>query len=143
MATHQAIGGITDDELLQRMVASHRNRYSEAFWEFFEARIGVQLPEQPFMIDIGCGPGLFLRDLSVRYPRATLHGYDVTPAMIQFAEEIEYASPHPTLAVHDLSSQPLPLETGTVQLVCMTAVLHVLDDPLPALAEVRRVLASW
>jgi trans-aconitate methyltransferase len=30
-------------------------------------------------VDLDCGPGLFLRDLAVRYPHATLYGYDLTP----------------------------------------------------------------
>ena len=34
------------------------------------------------MLDLGCGPALFLRDLGERYPAATLYGYDVTPAMV-------------------------------------------------------------
>jgi SAM-dependent methyltransferase len=62
--------------------------------------------------------------------------------MVDYAQDLEYAGPRPVLAVHDLATQPLPLDTGAVHLVCMTAVLHVLEEPLPALAEVRRVLAS-
>ena len=47
----------------------------------------------------------------------------------------------PTLAVHDVATQPLPLATGSVHLVSMTSVLHLFDDPFPVLAEVHRLLA--
>jgi SAM-dependent methyltransferase len=43
--------------------------------------------------------------------------------------------------VHDVSTQPLPHANGTVHLVTMSSVLHVVDEPLPVLAEIRRVLA--
>jgi trans-aconitate methyltransferase len=40
------------------------------------------------MLDLGCGPGLFLRHLGERYPQATLYGYDVTPAMIASGQQL-------------------------------------------------------
>jgi SAM-dependent methyltransferase len=94
------------------------------------------------MIDLGCGPGLLLRDLGERYPAATLYGYDVTPAMIAHGQQVSYPTgAKPTLTVHDVSAQPLPHAAGTAHLVSMSSVLHVLDEPLPVLAEIRRVLA--
>lgn len=141
MTTHQAIGGMTDEDLLQRMVNSHAERFGDTFWAFFEAHVRAHLPPDPVMVDLGCGPGLFLRDLTARHAGATLYGYDVTPAMIDYARRLEYAGARPTLEVHDLTAQPLPLADGSVHLVCMFAVLHVLPEPLPALAEIKRVLA--
>jgi SAM-dependent methyltransferase len=141
MATHQEIGGLSDEELLQRLVTSHPERYGEAFWEFFAAQVGTRLPTQPVVMDLGCRPGLFLRDFGGRYTPAALYGYDVTPAMIDHARQVAYNGVRPTLAVHNLTAQPIPVAAGTVHLVNMTAVLHVLDDPLAVLAEVRRVLA--
>jgi SAM-dependent methyltransferase len=141
MPTHQEIGGISDEELLQRMVTSHPERYGEAFWEFFAAQVSSRLPARPVVMDLGCGPGLFLRDVSARYTPAALYGYDITPAMINYARQGTYHGVTPTLAVHDLTAQPLPVAAGTVHLVNMTAVLHVLEDPLAVLAEIRRVLA--
>ncbi len=46
-----------------------------------------------------------------------------------------------TLALHDVTTRPLPHAAGTVDLVSMASVLHVIDEPLPVLAEIRRVLA--
>lgn len=43
------------------------------------------------------------------------------------------------LAVQDVEKEPLPLDAGSVDLVSMTGVLHVLDDPFAVLAEVQRV----
>ena len=70
MPTHQEIGGMSDAELLQRMVTSHPERYGEAFWEFFTAQVYARVPAHPVVLDLGCGPGLFLRDFGGRYTRS-------------------------------------------------------------------------
>jgi SAM-dependent methyltransferase len=138
MPTHQSLSGSSDEQLLRRMVDSHPTRYDARFWEFFTSRVAPSLPARPVVIDLGCGPGLFLRDLGQRYPAASLYGYDVTPAMIAHGREL--AGVTLTLALHDVTTQPLPHAAGTVDLVSMSSVLHVLDEPLPVLAEIRRAL---
>jgi SAM-dependent methyltransferase len=142
MATHQSISGTSDDEFLQRMVAGHPERFGDDFWAFFAAQVAPALPRQPVVVDLGCGPGLFLYDLGGRYPQASLYGYDVTPAMIAYGQQRSPTGARPTLALHDVATQPLPQPSGAVHLVTMTSVLHVLDEPLPVLAEIRRVLAK-
>jgi SAM-dependent methyltransferase len=141
MVTHQALSGSSDEEFLQRMASTYPERFGEDLWRFFTAQVAPSLPERPVMIDLGCGPGLFLRDLGERYPQATLYGFDVTPAMIAYGKQLLYTGAKPILAVHDVATQTLPNVAGTVHLVSMSSVLHVLDEPLPVLAEIRRVLA--
>jgi SAM-dependent methyltransferase len=141
MPTHQSLGGASDEELLQRMVSSYPERFGEAYWALFAEHVAPCLPPRGTMIDIGCGPGLFLRDLAARFPAATLHGYDVTPAMVGYGLRLVYAGATPTLVLHDVVARPLPHPEGSVDLVSMSSVLHVLDEPLPVLGEIRRVLA--
>lgn len=141
MPTHQSLSGASDEDLLQRMVKTHPERFGEAYWALFTAHVASSLPPSPVMIDLGCGPGLLLRDLGERYPAATLYGYDVTPAMIAHGQQASYTGAKPTLALHDVTTHPLPHAAGTAHLVSMSSVLHVLDEPLPVLAEIRRVLA--
>jgi SAM-dependent methyltransferase len=141
MATHQSIGGGTDEELLQRMVQTHAERYGDAFWSIFSGHVLPRLPAAPVVVDLGCGPGLFLRDVAQRQPAASLHGYDVTAAMIAYAERLPWPGAPARLALHDVARAPLPHAAGSVDLVAMTSVLHVFDEPLPVLAEIRRVLA--
>jgi SAM-dependent methyltransferase len=139
--THQSLGGASDEELLQRMVATHGERFAAEFWAFFDAHVGRRLPPRPVMVDLGCGPGLLLRDLGERFPGAVLHGYDVTPAMIAHARQLVFKPADVTLEVHDVVTRPLPLADAGVSLASMSSVLHVFDEPLPTLAEIRRVLA--
>jgi SAM-dependent methyltransferase len=141
MATHQALSGTSDEEFLQRMVSSYAERFGDDLWDFFTEHVALALPPQPVIIDLGCGPGLFLHDLGTRYPQAALYGYDVTPAMVAYGQQLPPTGPQLRLTVHDVTTRPLPHANETAHLVIMTSVLHVLDEPLPVLAEIRRVLA--
>ena len=140
MPTHQSLGGASDEDLLQRMVATHPERFDAPFWAFYDAHVGRRLPPRPVMVDLGCGPGLLLRDLGERHPDASLHGYDVTPAMITYGRGLAFKPASVSLTVHDVTVEPLPLADATVNLASMSSVLHVFDEPLPTLAEIRRVL---
>ena len=141
MPTHQSLGGASDEDLLQRMVATYAERFGAPFWAFYDTHVGRRLPPRAVMIDLGCGPGLLLRDLGERHPDAILHGYDVTPAMITYGRRLAFKPASVSLTVHDVTVEPLPLADATVNLASMSSVLHVFDEPLPTLAEIRRVLA--
>jgi len=141
MASHQEIAGVSDHDLVMRMVSSHAERFDEAFWRYIEDQVKPHLPEYSTIVDLGCGPGLFVRDLGHRISGASLYGYDLTPAMIEYAKtEVEYAGSQPELEVLDITTNPVPLEDNSVHLLTMTAVLHVLDDPLTICSEIRRLL---
>lgn len=140
MATHQEISGISDQAFVERMAARYPERFNDQYWSVFKANVGRHLPAEPGIVDLGCGPGLYLRDLSERHPGARLYGFDVTPAMIDHARTLRYRGGAPTLAVQDLETEPLPLDAGSVDLVAMTALLHLLENPFAVLAEARRVL---
>jgi SAM-dependent methyltransferase len=141
MPTHQSLSGYSDEEFLQRMVQSYAERFEATFWAFFTSQVATHLPPHAVGIDLGCGPGLFLQDLGQRYPQMRLYGYDVTAAMITYAQHLPMPGARPTVAVHDMTTQSLPHADGSVHLVVMTSVLHVVDEPLPVLADIRRVLA--
>src|SRR2546425_9628263 len=61
--------------------------------------------------------------------------------MVAYGRHLVYGAAKATLALHDVATQPLPHAAGSVDLVSMSSVLHVFDEPLPVLAEIRRVLA--
>lgn len=140
MTTQQDIVGLSDQEFVERMVERHPRRFNDQYWSVFRANVGRHLPAEPVIADLGCGPGLYLRDLSERHQSSRLCGFDVTPAMIEHARGLRYRGAPPTLAVHDVEEEPLPLDPDSVDLVSMTGVLHVVEDPFAVLAEVQRVL---
>lgn len=142
MATHQDIANISDEELVNRMISSHDDRFDEAFWSFFNEFVDPHLKSKAQIIDVGCGPGLFLRDLRQRYVGASLYGTDVTQAMIDYAEDVAYAGEKPRYELHDITTDVLPFDAGQFNLLSMVAVLHVLDDPFAVCNEIKRVLAD-
>src|SRR5256712_14181612 len=113
------------------MVETHPERFGPEFWTFFTASIGSHLPPRPVMIDLGCGPGLFLRDLGGRHPGATLYGYDVTPAMVAYGRQLSYGTAKATLTLHDVAAQPLPHAPGSVDLGSMASARHGFAEPVP------------
>jgi SAM-dependent methyltransferase len=61
--------------------------------------------------------------------------------MIDHGRKIAETGSRATLSLLDVTAEPLPHASGSVHLLGMSSVLHVLDEPLPVLAEIRRVLA--
>src|SRR5262249_54160921 len=62
-------------------------------------------------------------------------------AMIAYGRQLAFKPASVTLELHDVVARPLPLAAAGAHLVSMSSVLHVFDEPLPTLAEIRRVLA--
>src|SRR5437899_5875745 len=135
MPTHQSLGGASDEQLLLRMVTTHSERYVQDYWAAFDAGVAPHLLASPVVIDLGCGPGLFLRDLARRDPSMSLFGYDVTPAMIVYAQGLTWPGVTPTLVAHDVTAPPLPHAARAGEPVSMTSALHVPPAPLPVVAE--------
>ena len=142
MATHQEIANISDEELVDRMISTHDDRFDDAFWSFFDEFVDPHLGDCSQILDVGCGPGLFLRDLRRRYPKARLLGTDVTEAMIDYAGNLDYSGTAPEYELHDITKERLPFIDGEVNLLSMVAVLHVLNDPFLVLREITRVLSE-
>src|SRR2546427_9966333 len=103
------------------MVTTHSERYGQDYWAAFDAGVAPHLPTSPVVIDLGCGPGLFLRDLARRDPSMSLYGYDVTPAMIAYAQDLTWPGRTPTLAVHDLTAAPPPHAPAPGDLASLTS----------------------
>ena len=140
MPTHQEIDGVSDEELVERMVERYPRRFNDQYWSVFRANVGRHLPPEPAIADLGCGPGFYLRDLSERHQDSRLYGFDASAAMIDHARGLRYRGAPPILVAQDVEKEPLPLAAGSVDMVSMTGVLHVLDDAFAVLSEVQRVL---
>jgi ubiquinone/menaquinone biosynthesis C-methylase UbiE len=125
---------------LARQLERYHVRFNEAFWTFYEADVVPGLPDAPVLADLGCGPGLYLRDMSQRLPNATLHGVDKGDDMLGHARSLEYVGDTPTFHDADVAGR-LPFEDASVDLLTIAAVMHTLVDPFTFLDEVRRVLS--
>lgn len=97
------------------------------------------------LADIGCATGDGVRELSRRYPAALPIAVDYARPMLQAArrrtglfDRIAGRVPRPLNA--DVNR--LPLKSGSLGLAWSNLMLHWLDDPKPAFAELHRVLET-
>jgi ubiquinone/menaquinone biosynthesis C-methylase UbiE len=91
------------------------------------------------VVDIGCGPGLFLRAAAER--GATAVGVDPSAQMRRLAQRRVPARLRPVVTVVEGTAEHLPLDDGAVTVAWAVASFHHWADPNAGLAEVRRVLA--
>ncbi|MFT5210921.1 MAG: SAM-dependent methyltransferase [Flavobacterium sp.] len=132
MATHQEIAQVSDQDLLGRMTKTHDDRFNDNFWQFISEEVGSKIPAKPLIVDLGCGPGLLLRDLQRRYLDANLFGYDITNVMIDYAKnEVELSGDKPHFDFLGVTATPLPHGDASVDL---------LPEQLPVLADIRKCL---
>lgn len=90
------------------------------------------------VLDLGCGTGHALDDLSRRYPGARMIALDFATAMLTRARA-RGSSEHPPLPVcADIDR--LPLAADSVDLVFSSATLQWSNDPAACFAEIQRIL---
>jgi malonyl-CoA O-methyltransferase len=101
------------------------------------------------VLDAGCGPGRGLRLLRSRYPQADLLGVDFAQGAVRTASRSEsFAGRVRRLFRGALSANlcadfaHLPLSSGAIDMVWSNLALAWAEDPLAALREFRRVLAT-
>ena len=128
------------DKALARQLQRYYVRFNEDFWAFFEGEVRPALPENPVLADLGCGPGLYLQNVSARVPGVTLIGVDKGEDMLRYARSLEFQGSVPTFENGDVAGT-LPLADESVDLLTIAALMHTLEDPFRFLEEVRRVLA--
>lgn len=95
------------------------------------------------VLDLGCATGDGVVHLQQRYPRATALAVDFALPMLQsvagrysWMDRLRRRQP---LAIN-ADARQLPLAADSVSLVWSNLMLHWLDDPMPALREMHRVL---
>ena len=93
------------------------------------------------VLDYGCGIGTLLRLMAQHGLRATLTGCDISSGMLDEANR-QWPASLPLPAFHLQDGARVPIESGSCDIVVISAVLHhVMPPERPAVyAELRRVL---
>jgi SAM-dependent methyltransferase len=117
-------------------IQTHR-RYSEHDHDI-EAEVNrvVSAPASAALLDIGPGTGTYLRRLAEGGHTGRLLGLDISSAALAGLS----ATPGVGAVLGD--ARALPFRAGCVDVVTARHMLYHVDDPLAALAEMRRVLHS-
>ncbi|TWD79014.1 trans-aconitate 2-methyltransferase [Kribbella amoyensis] len=90
-------------------------------------RVGAEEPA--VVVDLGCGPGSLTATLLDRWPAASVHGVDSSPAMIAEAEKL--AADRLTFEVADLREWSAP--AGSIDVIVTNATLQWIPEQLDLL----------
>lgn len=106
--------------------------------EYVAMRSMLGAPPGP-VIDLGCGPGLFLKRLVADLPRVSVIGVDLSRPMIEEAmaqfRELKLAADF--VRAH---APPLPFLDGSLGGILASGMVHFVPDLEALLLEARRVL---
>lgn len=108
--------------------------------------IGIRLFErlqyikiQPrYILDIGCGPGIFLQQLKALYPKAHIIGLDLAYSMLEIAKSKQTWRKKWSLVNADMTV--LPFATGQFDLIFANQVIHWSLPLAKVIRELNRVL---
>lgn len=89
------------------------------------------------IIEVGCGPGYFLRCAEKWFPAAEIYGLDIDSSLISFASRQVQRT---RLIHHD--GHELPFESNTFDIVCSFQVIEHLKEPAAFFGEAKRILTD-
>ena len=121
----------------QMMKDTFAGRFNDEFWDVWAKNIEPILPENPTVLDLGTGPGMFLKALVARYPNGRAIGVECAEYMINAVEDLPENA---QILAADLHDPHLNLEDNSVDAAVASVVLHEMSQPVRALQEVYRCL---
>jgi SAM-dependent methyltransferase len=124
------------EEFRDLMRDTSAGRFGPIWWGIWEQ----YLADRPLdaVMDLGTGPGLLLPMIRRRLPDAAIVGVEVQPAMLQSARQQAEACGASILEAN--LSDPIDWPSASVDLITAVMVLHELQYPPVAVAEIARIL---
>jgi ubiquinone/menaquinone biosynthesis C-methylase UbiE len=99
----------------------------------------TELPRLTNILDVGCGSGSMARLLAAKYPDARVVGVDLRSDYVAYARDRAQGERLDNLRFEQGDIFHLPFGDGAFDLVWSKYVLQWLQEPAPAVAELRRV----
>ena len=102
----------------------------------------AHIPVGRSVLDVGCGAGAALRELSEQYPEAMLTGCDISPLAVETATALnEDLVKSGRMRFLRCGVPDLPFGDGAFDTVFSVESLYFWPDQVAGLREIRRVLA--
>jgi len=95
------------------------------------------LPAVRSLLSVGCGPGVFLREVAEKNPHIKVAGVDMSHSRIRDAEQRLRGLPNARVCTGN--AQELPFEDNSFDLVFSRFLLEYLPDKQRAVKEMKRV----
>lgn len=119
------------------MKESFSGRFNDDFWSAWTRLVEPALSAAPTLMDLGSGPGLLLRALNERHPKADVIGVECAPYMLEAMGELPEKV---RVFAQDLHDPKFDLADGAVDAATAVVVIHEMNQPVMALRELHRVL---
>lgn len=103
----------------------------------FKEEIASEIGSRSKILDAGCGPGLFLRDLL--FTSAKLYGLDMSNSMLNLAKS-QFHGTDQTFALINGDIEMLPFKDNSFDLILSLGVIEYLDVDKRVLSEFHRCL---
>lgn len=91
--------------------------------------------------DIGCGAGVAVAAIARAFPKAEVHGYDISRHAVERAREVVAEAGVDNVTIHHAGAESLPGEP-TFDLVLTLDCLHDMTHPRDTFAAIRRAIAT-
>ncbi|GAA0701647.1 hypothetical protein GCM10009104_33670 [Marinobacterium maritimum] len=118
-----------------RALEGHERNHDDVFRRFWSEHANAQLAPGSRVVDLGCGPGLFLRDLSLTSPELELIGVEAAPYMLERASREDYEF---NIRVADLNDPPAELfDSNSIDVALANRLFHELHQPLVLLQKLH------
>jgi ubiquinone/menaquinone biosynthesis C-methylase UbiE len=112
-------------------------RFNDEFWDEWDRWISPVYSAQPVVLDLGAGPGMFVKALAERTPGIRAIGVECAPYMLEAMVELPEGC---EIITEDLHDPHLPLNDDSVDAAMASVVLHEMNQPLRTLREMQRCL---
>jgi len=89
--------------------------------------------------DVGCGAGVALLEIAKAFPKAELHGYDISAHALERAEKNKVAQGASNTHFHDARREPLPAD-ASFDFVTTFDCLHDMADPGGVMRAIRKAI---
>ncbi len=121
----------------QIMIGGFSNRFGDDFWQLWKQWMEPAQGERPIMVDLGCGPGMFLNAITTEYPNAKAIGIEVAEYMLEASVPLNDGC---KIIEADLHDPHLPFDDSSVDIAFASVVIHEMEQPVKALQEIYRCL---
>lgn len=112
----------------KRTLENHQRNHDAIFQAFWDQHVNLSSEAQCHLVDLGCGPGLFLKDLHQRYPNACLTGIECAPYMLN---QITAWPDAIRIQVADLNQDQLNLfAPDSLDIALANRLVHELHQPV-------------
>jgi len=125
------------ERFAEMMKQGFAERFNDDFWAEWAKWIEPVYSAEPLVLDLGAGPGMFVKALAGRTPGLRAVGVECAPYMLAAQEPLPEGS---EIIAEDLHDPHLPLADGSVDAAMASVVLHEMSQPLRTLQEMQRCL---